>query len=308
MGDITQDFTNTRNVFNIARLSVADDLGLSISAARHLPQKVTLVATLIDRDRQYEPCIEFLQARLDNRACGRPSLIVLYGSDAELHRAFVLRCERLYLPELLDNVEVYIPFGRVRWPQGGSKVESVLRWLNSSFHLPRLAGRTELEAKFRGLNHSVCFSHHVEASNWEPATAELIETWIKYFREDWPDLPPGRVVVAFLCIELPTVETQPAKAARAYIEDLRQRYTSDPIVLITNELQPIRKIHVADWIAEARHYFGDEWDEVAVVDAPMRLFSQGQESRPLGDVFRDLLQLLHEAYRPALGAQPIFAE
>ena len=165
----------------------------------------------------------------------------------------------------------------------------------------------EIEAKFRALTHSVCFSQHVEATTWEPATAELIETWIKYFREDWPDLPPGRLAVAFLCIELPIVETQSAKAARAYIEDLRQRCASDPIVLITNELQPIRKIHVADWVAEAWQYFGNEWDEVVVVMRPCSVF-QGQELRPLGDLFSDLLQLLDDAYRPALGTQPIFAE
>jgi hypothetical protein len=306
MSGMTQDYTNTGTVINANQLYLADELGLSSTAARRLPPKVTLVATMIDRDPQYEPCIDFLQTRLANVACGRPSLIVLHGSDAELHRAFVLRCERLDLRELLGNAEVYIPFGRVKWPQGGSRLESVLRSLNPSFRLPRLAGRAELEAKFRGLAHSVCFSHHVDASGWEPATAELIETWIKYFREDWPDLPPGRLVVAFLCIELPREETDAAKAARAYIEDLRQRFTSDPIVLITKELQPIRKNHVSDWIADFRQYFGDEWDEVTVVDAPMRLFSQGQESRPLGDLFRDLLQLLHEAYRPALGAQPIF--
>jgi hypothetical protein len=128
-------------------------------------------------------------------------------------------------------------------------------------------------------------------------------------REDWPELPPGRLVVAFLCIVLPGEETKPAKAARSYIEDLRQHYPlSDPCVLVTEELQPIKRLDVADWIDYARKSLGDKFDYVTIFDAHMRLFPRGQESRPLYDVYQELFVLLHRAYRPARGEQPMFAE
>jgi hypothetical protein len=49
-------------------------------------------------------------------------------------------------------------------PPNRSRLESVLRSLNEPFHLPRRAGRTELEARLRTMLQSGYFSQHVDAS------------------------------------------------------------------------------------------------------------------------------------------------
>lgn len=220
------------NTIDANLLRTADDCGLSSTAARYLPPEVTLIATSIDRKPQFGRLKEFLLDRLESP--GRPSLIVLHGRAAELHQTFVRRCDSEMHAWLDELNERYLSFGKCDWPPNGSRLESVLRSLNEPFHLPRRAGRVDLEAKLRGLAHSVCFSHYVDASVWEPTTAQLIETWTKYCREDWPVLPPGRLVVAFLCIVLPGAESKPAKAARSYIEDLRQHLPSVRSVCVSN--------------------------------------------------------------------------
>jgi len=298
---LKKDFEATKTGIDANSLRTADCYGLSGTAARHLPREITLIATSIDRKLQYGSVMDFLEGRL--ASSGRPSLIVLHGSAAESHYAFVSRCES-DIQEILS--EPYIPFGRCDWPANGSRLESVLRSLNEPlFHLSRRAGRIELEARLQGLGHSGSFSHHVDASGWEARTAELIDSWIQYCREEWPELPRGRLLVAFLCIELPAKNTKQAKAARSFIEGLRKRYRApDPCLLITEELQPIRRMDVADWISYARKIYGDKFNDVAILDAPMWLFPDGRESRPLEEIYQELFELLHMAYRPA----PIFAE
>ena len=308
MATFRQDYRATETVYNVHQMAVLDDLGLHAAAATHLPQKVTIVATLINRDPQYEALIGFLEERLASTECRRPALIVMQGRDAELHRAFVLRCEQLDLPELLGSGETCDPIGRVRWPESSSRLDSILRSLNEPFRLRRLAPRAELEAKLRELPQSVCFSHHVDAARWDEGTARLIDQWIDFVRNDWPELPPGRLAVAFLCIELPAEASVASAAARDYVQALSRRYAADPCVLITSELQPIRPKHIGDWIADARRHLGDEWDETVIVDAPRRLFAEGQQARPLAELFHDLLELLREAYRPVRGVRPIFKE
>lgn len=303
-----QDYGPTERVYNVHQMAVLDEFGMHAAAATHLPPKVTIVATLINRDPQYEALIEFLVHRLSNPTCRHPALIVMHGCDAELHRAFVLRCERLDLPELLGPGEMCEPIGRVRWPECAQRLESILRSLNEPFRLRRLAPRAELEAKLRELPHSVCFSHHVDAARWDDGTAQLIDQWIAFVRNEWPELTPGRLAVAFLCIELPAQSSLPSDSARAYVAALAQRFRADPCVLITSELRPIRPKHVGDWVAEARRHLGDEWDETVIINAPHRLFPQGQPERPLAELFHDLLELLREAYRPVGGGRPIFTE
>lgn len=310
MARFRQDYGATGTVFNVHQMAVLDDLGMHAAAATHLPQTVTILATCINRDAQREAVVDFLEDRLATCDCRRPALIVMHGCDAELHRAFVLRWERLDLPDLLPPGETCDPIGRVRWPESSSRLDSILRSLNEPFRLRRLAPRAELEAKLRELPHSICFSHHVDAARWDDGTAQLIELWIDFVRNDWPELPPGRLAVAFLCIEL-SAEASAASAsaaARDYVQMLGRRFVSDPCLLITSELQPIRPTHVGDWVAEARRYLRDEWDETVIVDAPRRLFATGQQARPLAELFHDLLDLLREAYRPVRGARPIFTD
>ena len=309
MATFEQDYGPTRAVYNVnGNMAVLDDLGLHAAAATHLPPKVTIVATLIDRDPQYEALITFLQDRLVATECRRPVLIVMHGCDAELHRAFVLRCERLDLPELLGAGETCDPIGRVRWPESAPHLDSILRSLNEPFRLRRLAPRFELEVWLRELPQSICFSHHIDAARWDDATAHLVDQWIDFVRNDWPPLPPGRLAVAFLCIELPPAASFPSDKARAYVAALAQRLAADRCVLVTSELKPIRPKHVGDWIADARRHLGDELDDTVILDAQRRLFAPGQQERPLAELFHDLLELLREAYRPIRGMRPMFTE
>jgi len=307
MAPVTQFFNQPIDrVFNVdGVINVNQELGVHVPLASRLPERLHLAATLINRSREHERVCEVIENHLRGGRVETPLVFVLQGHMADLHRAFVLRLERVdfapgrLLHELGED-SAYDAFGRRSWPTGGDHV-AMLHSLTEPLGVRDRAAQQEIEAAICSKADSFGFSHHVNCARWSSSDTELLRSWVGYLHRSWPRARQPRLCIAFLCVEYATKPTNRTRRLKALITELSERRDGSSVVHVLDPFDQIDNIHVGDWAASiTRKYRGDFSPEVLAA-AETRLFPRGSRPVRLADIYRQLFEVMYEAYcKPAV--------
>jgi hypothetical protein len=281
-------------------INVSQELGIYAPLASRLSEHLHLAATLINRSGQYDRVYEVVEQHLKGGMIERPLLFVLQGHMSDLHRAFVLRIERIELAPggLLDEIgeeSAYESLGRCSWPAARDYL-AMLRSLGEPLGLRPRAAQQEIEAAVSSKAASIGFSHHVGCARWSDSDTELLESWLGYLHASWPRARQPRLCIAFLCVEYAVKPTARTRKLQALINELSKGHDGPSAVHVLDPFDQIDNIHVGDWVASITRKYPNDFSPELLLAAESRLF---RNSRPLrlADVYGQLFELMWEAYR-----------
>jgi hypothetical protein len=155
---------------------------------------------LCDRDVQTEELRDALELHQKHRAL-RPMVCLIHGAENEAHSEFLDLLQHRKLPKLLNLDKVSI--ADCEWmphPNILSKRESLWRNLGDQL-IP--GGASSAEEALNFISHyeqplMICTRWKTESfeRRGEKMIGDMLQFW-----NDWPDLPPGRVLINFVCIK-----------------------------------------------------------------------------------------------------------
>jgi hypothetical protein len=298
--DFSQTFNApVGNVFNADTLNIQADIGLLSALTSRLPERAVLAPTMIDRTAQCNAIIDRL-LEVDTSRGGGALLVTLNGCGGDLHQALVLRCARIDFAESFRDSGPWLYLKRLEWPEGATSVDALVRTVRDAAGLPRSFTRAETEAAFSKIENHICFSHVVDSESWAMDRGALVRQWIDYVASGRLRPARGRLLVAFLCIQLDEKDGRLQAGMRAFLDALSRDAASDANanVLITQPLGLIRRSHVEEWVGTASRYLADDLIEASLIGLSGRLFEPGSDQRRLAVIFAGVQEALARAIGP----------
>jgi hypothetical protein len=211
---------------------------------------------------------------------------------ADLHRAFVLRLERVDLTaegllHELGEDSIYESLGRCSWPAGRDHV-ALLRSLTPPLRLRAGADQEEIEAAICSKAGSFSFSHHVNCARWSSSDTELLGSWLGYLQGSWPRAPRPRLCIGFLCVEYAPKPTERTRQLKAHINELGERRNEPSVVHVLDPFDQIDNIHVGDWAASISQMYPNDFSPALLAAAETKLFPPGSRRVRLADIYAKL--------------------
>lgn len=286
-------------VANAETIHIHTTLGLAPSGPA--PERASLAPTLIDRRMQADPLLERLEEAAEN---GQTALLVVVpGCIPDLHSAFVLRCARIDFAA--DPERVWLYLRQLRWPEGASSIDAILKTIRDGASLGKALRRPEIETALRNFDRSLCFGHLVDGSTWEEDNGALVRAWVDYFCSGAMKPAGDKLCVAFLSLALKDPRSATCAAMEAFIQELKNRQGEGEPIHVTPLLGHIRHKHLSDWVGEASTFLADDLIEAELVDLPATLFPDPYKTLPFQTVFDAAQAELARAIRKY---QPKFVE
>lgn len=304
-GGFKQDYrARVGTVINVENMNISTEVGIPFElGAKRLSPKSELVLTFIDRSPQFFELSERLDVITSSRGRG-PLLVLLRGCPHDLHGGFVLRCAFKEFVERYGSSGSWTYLKRLRWPQGASSIDAVLRSVGEGLGLPSGASVVEVLSYLKSTNQHVCFSHLVDYEDWAIDEGRLIRSWVEYFSGQSLMRDDGRLVVAFLCIQLGVERTKACVALEEFLESMRvQNIDLHAPVLVSSPLKMIRQRDLEDWLGDAARYLKDDLLEVRLLEMPSKLF---QDEKP--QYLRDVHARVRESLIQNLAEGPHFVQ
>lgn len=259
-------------------------------------------AKLLNREDQEIEIAQHLDRMRQKSGRLDPVLVVIPGCASDCHEDFV---DRVGWYDLRPYCALPPRSADPGWRAQAADVFHLLHGLREQLDFLAARDIAALEDRLREVRQSICFSFRVDSADWRTNGA-LVRDWVDYFCHQWP--APVRddiVVVSFLCVELPERcgglarlldklgQWKPGSLA-AYLGQLKARSASEPRLLVTSRLGPIRRKQVTDWIGKVRPHLPDPDQVDKLRDRCRGLFPQPNASRPFADVHREIRTILDE--------------
>lgn len=258
---------------------------------------------LLNRGPQEAAIVERLETMARQHRDLEPLLVILPGCSGNCPGLFI---ERLSWHELQPWVgDERPPVFELQWPPPTTDPFAVVRDLRNRLNLdPRsVTGMTALAEKLGGFPQSFCFHHVIDEDAWRADGGALVRRWIDCFCREWPKPPPGHLVVAFLCIELPetprgvtawlrAVMRAPPPALALFVEELRQRAESEPWLVVAPPMEPICRRDVMSWVGRIRDHVGDPVLIEEIRRSCLDLFAEPHRRYRFEDAYRHLYDCL----------------
>ena len=279
-------------------------IGSATGLATARDPMISLAPTLVNRGPQEAAVKERLRALRGRRGPVPPLLVVVPSRPADCPDLFVMRFAKYDLRYFTDEENGCRYLQRLCWPYWSQNVNDIFSNLCDQLGLAvdsNRSARDAMEESLARISQSLCFYHGITARDWEVDDGALIRDWIEYVCGAWPPCPQGKLVVAFLCVELPA---QPSLAV--YLAELRDRQLSTPRLLVAPDMELIRRRHIDEWIGKCCQLLGDDYLAADLQVAPHRLFAEpDRPERPLEEVYEQLVKILKDVRAPAAANQPL---
>jgi hypothetical protein len=236
---------------------------LHMSPAWNLrPDVPELLPYLCDRsDQERELCIALREHQELNPR--RPFLCIIHGNQRECHSEFLLRMQQtsmagvLNLKQRLLSVEEY----RLQWPassKASPAVEPVfLSNLGEALLENAAATKDELLEFMSAHEKPLLITSRLLTEDFALEGMRTLSAFMRFWN-DWPDLPPGRVLISCVCLKYQSVDKlfltrrwrmkKKNEQLRRLISELNFREFEGLRGVALSELQAIRQGDVLAWI------------------------------------------------------------
>lgn len=178
--------------------------GLNLHAPQISDQR--LLPYLSDRSDQEYELTKALQYYKEN-VPRRPFICIIHGNQQECHEMFLERLRSITLPQFLNINTYQLSIGEpwyVEWPLRDIKLINRLSKLH--YHLAcKIVGRghvtTETIAETLVQYKKPCMiCTRLLTQDWQENETDLIENWLKFWNDDWPDMVPGQLLFIFIIV------------------------------------------------------------------------------------------------------------
>ena len=214
---------------------------------------------LCDRSTQKEELREALRQHRRERP-HRPFLCLIHGDERECHDKFLDRLKDDIFPELL---QLKVSFEECIWHEPPPPHASEIRfWLSLSEKLlsppPDSVDecREHLRQELARLEKPLFIHLGWLTENCERSGDELFSTFLQLW-ENWPDLPPNRLVICLLSLQYQRSKEAASRLAfwrkspnewlRQRVDELKKRATGKFSLVVLTELQAISRGDAQDW-------------------------------------------------------------
>ncbi|MFL6209227.1 MAG: TIR domain-containing protein [Pyrinomonadaceae bacterium] len=275
------------------------------------PSIPPLLPYLCDRSDQ-EHVLGVALRRQQQAQARRPFLLFIHGDELECHGEFLARMQVNFIPRIL-NLEARqhsIKEYALQWPSAGVPRRDYQQVWQQNLGEILLQDSNATPAQINEFitqhEEPLLITSHLLTESFDAGGIDLPTAYLEFWRT-WPDLPPGRIVLAAVCLKhqrsfehtgllrrwrLKRLST----ALRAFITalDFSTQTTLPGVVL--PELEAIRRGHVEDWLRQhaREHAVIQERDIRALYARPDLCTPDGHIAMELlADELKTLLQKNH---------------
>jgi len=243
----------------------------SLAFARTTKPKIGgLLPYLCDRSEQEAELERALQYRKRNFE-RRPFVCIIHGDEYECHDMFRTRLRDISLPRLLNlgPASGSIEGIGLQWPPANVTIlDDALKLFHRNLSGEVVNNRdASSEELLKGLSHytaPILVYSHLGVERWT-ARSELCGAYFKFWNE-FPDLPPGRLVIACLLLTYKRTDkmglfdkwryTKLNRRTRSFLADLDFTAYGNLHGAVLPELCGIHEQEVENWIREGKNFRG----------------------------------------------------
>jgi hypothetical protein len=170
-----------------------------------------LVPYLCNRSDQERELTQALQEHQDTKP-RRPLVCIVHGDEFECHNEFLDRMQHTSISRSLNlKAKQLSPEEHIfLWPSKDVPPERYLKVFSSNLGnalLQNSAASPESISKAIALNERpLILTSILLTENFQTSGTELFDAFLKFW-DEWPDLPPGRTVINFVCVKHQHLET-----------------------------------------------------------------------------------------------------
>ena len=235
------------------------------------PKIGALLPYLCDRSEQEAELDRALLYRKKNFE-RRPFVCIVHGDEYECHDMFRMRMKDNLLPRLLNLGQDSDPIAEIGlpWPPAGVTVlDDALQLFHRNLAGELLNNRdASVEEILKNLSYHtvpVLIYSHLAVQGWAATRSELRDAFIKFWNR-FPDLPPGRLVIACLFLTYKRTDKMGLidrwryaklnKTTRTFLAGLNFAAYGNLHGVVLPELRGIPEQEVENWIREGKNFRG----------------------------------------------------
>lgn len=242
-----------------------------VTSRANRPKIGGLLPYLCDRSEQeleLDRALQFRKKHFERR----PFVCIIHGDEYECHDMFRTRIKDVSLPRLLNlgpesgSIEEI----GLQWPPAGVTVlDEALQVFHRNLAGEVVNNRDASSEEILGiLSHytaPILIYSHLVVENWAVTRSELRDVFIRFWN-GFPDLPPGRVIIACLLLTYKRTEqlgildrwrhNKLNKCARTFLAGLNFAAYGNLHGAVLPELRGVQQQDVENWIREGKNFCG----------------------------------------------------
>jgi hypothetical protein len=220
-----------------------------------------LLPYLCDRSEQERELRAALRKHLAERA-RRPFVCFLHGDEFECHREFLERMQHTVFSQTLnlEARQISLEEHQVNWPSARLTNDQYLRIFTNNLGSALLQNNDTLTDEIiryiAGTEKPLLLVSNLLTEGFVETDTELVSAYLKFWN-DWPDLPPGRILINCVCLKYQRLEQMGLfqrwrlkrldSRLRTYLKRLDFSGYQNLAGVVLTELQAIRRTDVEDW-------------------------------------------------------------